>query len=180
MSDYVNKQDVQKKLRKANKRLSTMRNRGLGKLSVIPLALRENAKITGEKPNIKNFKMGRNPDYKRLEQLDKQLDKFLKSKWTTQKGRKQIFDKRLSTIVKRNDNLTIDRALVLYDVFSTDEYAKAKEKGLFDSRQIIELVSTTDNNAMSFERALNTVLTESNKPDFDVADAFERVKTLMK
>lgn len=176
----VDKKEVRKKLKRANARLAYMRKKDLGKLSAIPLALREHAKITGAMSET--FKMGRKPDMKTLEKLDTQLDRFLQSKWTTEKGRNEIYEKRLKTFAT-DKNLKLERnlALKLFDVFSTDVYEMAREKGLLDSTQLIELIKNEDNtnDALEFEQALQSVLELSKRNGYDNADAVQDIETAL-
>jgi hypothetical protein len=176
----VDKKEVRKKLKRANSRLAHMRKKGLSKLSVIPLALREHAKITGVMSET--FKMGRKPDTKTLEKLDRQLDQFLKSKWTTEKGRNEIYEKRLKTFATDKELLLErDLALKLFDVFSTDIYEIAKEKGLLDSTQLIELIKNEDNvnDAEDFEQAIQSAYELSKKNGYDVADGVQDIETVL-
>lgn len=159
--------DVRRKLNRANKRLVTMRRKGLGDLSVIPLALREYSKISGEVSDV--FKMPTDKSEARLKRTERQLDKFLNSKWTSQKGRAEIYRKRLATFEKK-DKLQLNKtqALKFFDIVNTDIYSKLKDMGYMDSEQIVELVRNSGRKrASSYEKALNSLYNYvQENPDF--------------
>ena len=152
-----NVSDVRKKLNRANKRLATMRRKGLGDLSVIPLALREYAKISGETADV--FKMPSDKSTAKLKRTERQLDKFLNSKWTSQKGRAEIYRKRLDTFEKKEElKLSKTQALKFFDIVNTDVYSKLKDMGHMDSEQIVELVRNSGRKkTSSYEKALNSL-----------------------
>lgn len=149
--------DVHRKIKRANKRLATMRKKGLGDLSVIPLALREYSKISGEMSDT--FKMPADKSEARLKRTERQLDKFLKSKWTSQQGRAEIYRKRLETFEKKEQlKLNKTQALKFFDIVNTDIYSKLKEMGYMDSEQIVELVRNSGRKrASTYEKALNNL-----------------------
>lgn len=168
--------DVRKKINRANKRLATMRRKGLGDLSVIPLALREYSKISGEMSDV--FKMPTDKSEARLKRTERQLDKFLNSKWTSQKGRAEIYRKRLATFEKKEElKLSKTQALKFFDIVNTDVYSKLKEMGYMDSEQIVELVRESGKKrASSFENALNSLYNYVQEhPDFKSEDAHKYI-----
>jgi hypothetical protein len=180
----VDKKELATKIKRANARLAYMRKKGYDNLSVVPLALREHGKITGaDKPS--NFKMGRKTSVKKLEQIDRQIDKFLNSKWTTSKGRSEILEKRLDAFTrnaKQSDkdrvyNMSRKQALTLFDTFATDVYEKAASLGMLDSRQLVDIIKSTNASADKIEKALTDAYTQAVLDGtLDAIDAFEYVK----
>lgn len=172
--------DVRRKINRANKRLATMRKKGLGDLSVIPLALREYSKISGETADT--FKMPTDKSEARLKRTERQLDKFLNSKWTSQKGRAEIYRRRLATFEKKEElKLSKTQALKFFDIVNTDVYSKLKEMGYMDSEQIVELVRNSGRKrASSFEKALNNLYDYvQENPNFKTEDLHRFIESEM-
>lgn len=133
------KKQAEKMTRQANRRLQSMRARDFGKLSVVDLALADQRKQL--KKNSSKFEVGKDANA-----TVKRMRKFLDSKWTTEKGRAEILEKRIKSFTRKKARkgeelkrpaLTKNKTLQLFDIFATDAYHKAKEKGL-DSEQLIE------------------------------------------
>jgi hypothetical protein len=176
MSDYVSdysklKKETQRKVATANKRLQRMRQQGYGNLSVIPLALREYSKITGKKADT--FKIGKAPSEEKLELINRQIDKFLQSDWTTSAGRKRIVEKRKATFKDVTKwGLTEKETVRLFDLFDTDAYSKAVEKGALDSRQAIDLIRE-GNDATLLEKALTEVIADASIKEDETLQAIK-------
>lgn len=173
--------DVRRKLNRANKRLATMRRKGLGDLSVVPLALREYSKISGEISDA--FKMPTDTSEAHLKRTERQLDRFLNSKWTSQNGRAEIYRKRLATFEKKDTlKLSKTQALKFFDIVNTDIYSKMKEMGYMDSEQIVELVRDSGRKrASSYEKALNNLYDYvQENPDFKKEDLHSYIEKELK
>lgn len=152
--------NIEKKIKKANELLEQMREDGYGDLSVINLATEQVRKVQGTDATPNRFPNIDEIPPARMAAYDTILDKFTQSKWTTEEGRQEIFDKRLSTF-RDNESLTKRRALQIYDIFDTDVYHRVIEKGLLDSKQVIDMVRHTrrgDRTARDFEQAFNALL----------------------
>lgn len=151
---------ILKKIEKANTLLNEMKKDGYGNLSVITLAEEQIRKLQDAEMLPDSFPSISDVPYEKLNAYDRILEKFINSPWTTEEGRNDIYKKRLSSF-QSNNKITKKRALQLYDIFDTDVYHQVIEKGLLDSKQIIDMVLHTRRGSatvLSFEQAFNALL----------------------
>ena len=170
MKKQKGKKRLEKEVRLANRRLQSMRSKGYGNLTVIERALAEFEKYS-KKTNAKKFSLDGVNTPKKRKLLKTQLNKFLSSEWTTDKGRKNILQKRINTFMRDKETggkwgLSETETLLLFDVFASDEYHKAIEKGMLSSDQVIDIVRTNNNSKSNdFERALKSLVKSNVEPD---------------
>ena len=168
----TDKKELRKKIKRANSRLDTLRKKGYGNISAIPLALKQMEISTGEIQN-KYFKMGRNKSEQDLEKIDAQVDRFLDSNWSTIRGIKNIVAKSASTLQK-NSNLSDEQLATMIDTFQLDVYNKAMELGGLSSKQIVNLAK--DGNKYSskdFEKAITEYVNKLAEQDIAEQDRFQ-------
>lgn len=168
----IDKKELRKKIKRANSRLDTLRKKGYGSISAIPLALKQMEIVTGEKQK-KYFKMGRNKTEKDLEKIEAQVDRFLDSNWSTIKGIKNIVAKSAATL-KENSNLTDEQLATVIDTFQIDVYSKAMELGGLSSKQIVNLVKDGNNYSIKdFEKAFTEYVDKVSEKDITEPDRFQ-------
>lgn len=168
----TDKKELRKKIKRANSRLDTLRNKGYGNISVIPLALKQMEIATGEAQK-KYFKIGRNKTEQELEKIDAQVDRFLNSNWSTIRGIKAIVTKSAVTL-QENSGLTDEQLATVIDTFQIDVYNKAMELGGLSSKQIVNLAK--DGNIYSskdFEKAFTKYVDKLSEKDIPEQDRFQ-------
>lgn len=168
----IDKKELRKKIKRANSRLDTLRKKGYGNISAIPLALKQMEIATGEK-QIKYFKMGRNRTDPDLEKIDAQVDRFLNSNWSTIRGIKAIVTKSASTLQKNSD-LSDEQLAAVIDTFQLDVYSKAMELGGLSSKQIVNLAKDGNNySSKDFEKAFTEYVDKLYEKDIPEQDRFQ-------
>ena len=168
----TDKKELRKKIKRANSRLDTLRKKGYGSISAIPLALKQMEIATGEKQK-KYFKMGRNKTEQDLEKIDAQVDRFLNSNWSTIRGIKAIVTKSTSTL-KKNSNLSDEQLANVIDTFQLDVYSKAMEIGGLSSKQIVNLAKDGNNySSKDFEQAFTKYIDKLAEKDIAEHDRFQ-------
>ena len=168
----TDKKELRKKIKRANSRLDTLRKKGYGNISAIPLALKQMEIATGEKQK-KHFKMGRNKTEQDLEKIDAQVDRFLNSNWSTIRGIKAIVTKSAATLQK-NSELTDEQIASVIDTFQLDVYSKATELGGISSKQIVNLAKDGNNySGKDFEKALTEYVDKLAEKDIAEQDRFQ-------
>ena len=168
----IDKKELRKKLKRANSRLDTLRKKGYGNISAIPLALKQMEIATGEKQK-KYFKMGRNKTEQDLEKIEAQVDRFLDSNWSTIKGIKNIVKKSASTLQKNSD-LSDEQLATAIDTFQLDVYSKAMELGGLTSKQVVNLAKDGNNySSKDFEKALTEYVDKLAEQDIAEQDRFQ-------
>ena len=168
----TDKKELRKKLKRANSRLDTLRKKGYGNISAIPLALKQMEIATGEKQK-KYFKMGRNKSEQDLEKIDAQVDRFLNSNWSTIRGIKAIVTKSAATLQK-NSELSDEQLATVIDTFQIDVYNKAMELGGLSSKQIVNLAKDGNNySGKDFEKALSEYVDKLAEKDIAEQDRFQ-------
>ena len=168
----TNKKELRKKIKRANSRLDTLRKKGYGNISAIPLALKQMEIATGEKQK-KYFKMGRNKTEQDLEKIEAQVDRFLDSNWSTIKGIKNIVKKSASTLQKNSD-LSDEQLATAIDTFQLDVYSKAMELGGLTSKQVVNLAKDGNNySSKDFEKALTEYVDKLAEQDIAEQDRFQ-------
>lgn len=168
----TDKKELRKKLKRANSRLDTLRKKGYGNMSAIPLALKQMEIATGDKQK-KYFKMGRNKTEQELEKIEAQVDRFLNSNWSTIKGIKTIVAKSASTLQK-NSNLSDEQLATMIDTFQLDVYNKAMEIGGLSSKQIVNLAKDGNNySSKDFEKAFTEYVDKVSEKDIPEQDRFQ-------
>lgn len=153
------RRELNKKMKQANALLTDMRTNGYGDLSVIERSLKQFQKITNNQKDI--FAAGRLSAIEKRMAI-KSVDKFINSKWVTERGRQEILDKRINAFTQLNGThqygLTREETLKLFDVFSSDEYHKLIEKRYLDSEQIIDIVRNTNKDSNDIIQAMKNAL----------------------
>ena len=168
----TDKKELRKKIKRANSRLDTLRKKGYGNISAIPLALKQMEIATGEKQK-KYFKMGRNKTEQDLEKIDAQVDRFLNSNWSTIRGIKAIVTKSAATLQK-NSELSDEQLATVIDTFQIDVYNKAMELGGLSSKQIVNLAKDGNNySGKDFEKALSEYVDKLAEKDIAEQDRFQ-------
>lgn len=168
----TDKKELRKKIKRANSRLDTLRKKGYGNISAIPLALKQMEIATGDKQK-KYFRMGRNKSEKDLEKIDAQIDRFLNSNWSTIRGIKTIVTKSASTL-KESNNLTDKQLATMIDTFQIDVYNKAMELGGLSSKQIVNLAKDGNNySSKDFEKAFTEYISKVTEKDIPEHDRFQ-------
>ena len=168
----TDKKELRKKIKRANSRLDTLRKKGYGNISAIPLALKQMEIATGEKQK-KYFKMGRNKTEQDLEKIEAQVDRFLNSNWSTIRGIKAIVTKSAATLQK-NSELTDEQLATVIDTFQLDVYNKAMELGGLSSKQIVNLSKDGNNySSKDFEKALTEYVVKLSEQDIAEQDRFQ-------
>ena len=168
----IDKKELRKKIKRANSRLDTLRKKGYGSISAIPLALKQMEIATGEKQQ-KHFKMGRNKTEQDLEKIEAQVDRFLNSNWSTIRGIKNIVAKSASTLQK-NSNLSDEQLATMIDTFQLDVYNKAMELGGLSSKQVVNLAKDGNNySSKDFEKALTEYVNKLAEQDIAEQDRFQ-------
>lgn len=168
----IDKKELRKKLKRANSRLDTLRKKGYGNISAIPLALKQMEIATGEKQK-KYFKMGRNKTEQDLEKIEAQADRFLNSNWSTIRGIKAIVTKSAATL-QENSNLTDEQLANVIDTFQLDVYNKAMELGGLSSKQIVNLAKDGNNySSKDFEKSLTEYVNKLAEQDIAEQDRFQ-------
>ena len=168
----TDKKELRKKIKRANSRLDTLRKKGYGNISAIPLALKQMEIATGEKQK-KHFKMGRNKTEQDLEKIESQVDRFLDSNWSTIRGIKAIVTKSAATL-QENSNLTDKQLATVIDTFQIDVYSKAMELGGLSSKQIVNLAKDGNNySSKDFEKAFTEYVNELAEQDIAEQDRFQ-------
>ena len=168
----TDKKELRKKLKRANSRLDTLRKKGYGNISAIPLALKQMEIVTGEKQK-KYFRMGRNKTEQDLKKIEAQVDRFLNSNWSTIRGIKTIVTKSASTLQKK-EGLSDAQIANAIDTFQFDVYSKAMELGGLASKQVVQAFKD-DTDALTMERALTEYVkkvSENDIPDDERFQAF--------
>lgn len=170
MKKQRGKKRLEREVKIANRRLQSMRSKGYGNLTVIERALAEFEKYS-KQSNAKIFSMSGIDTPKKQRLLKKQIGKFLNSEWTTDIGRKNILQKRIKSFMQNPETggkwgLSESETLLLFDVFATDEYHKAIEKGMLSSEQVIDIIrKNNDTNSSEFENALKSLVKSETPPD---------------
>ena len=166
------KKQLEKSVKEANRRLQSMQSQGLGKISTVKKGLREYAKITGAyKPTFEIPKKLKGAD---VELLQKNINKFLKSNWTTKKGRTAIYEKTKQTFMSGNvgilagQKLSEEKALRIMDSFGSTEVQRAIEKGLLSSDQIIQIVRDTEYTARQISEKISKAIKENVDSDMAI------------
>ena len=168
----IDKKELRKKIKRANSRLDTLRKKGYGNISAIPLALKQMEIATGEKQK-KHFKMGRNKTEQDIEKIDAQVDRFLSSNWSTIRGIKAIVTKSAATL-QENSELTDEQLATAIDTFQLDVYNKAMELGGLSSKQIVNLAKDGNNYSnKDFEKAFTKYVDKVSEKDIAEYDRFQ-------
>ena len=167
----TDKKELRKKIKRANSRLDTLRKKGYGSISAIPLALKQMEIATGE--TQKKFKTGRNKSEQELEKIEAQVDRFLDSNWSTIKGIKNIVAKSAATLQK-NSELTDEQLATMIDTFQLDVYNKSMELGGLSSKQIVNLAKDGNNySSKDFEKAFTEYVDKVSEKDIPEPDRFQ-------
>ena len=168
----IDKKELRKKIKRANSRLDTLRKKGYGSISAIPLALKQMEIATGETQK-KYFKTGRNKSEQELEKIEAQVDRFLDSNWSTIKGIKNIVAKSAATLQK-NSELTDEQLATMIDTFQLDVYNKSMEIGGLSSKQIVNLAKDSNNySSKDFEKAFTEYVEKVSEKDIPEQDRFQ-------
>ena len=168
----IDKKELRKKIKRANSRLDTLRKKGYGNISAIPLALKQMEIATGETQK-KYFRMGRNKSEQDLEKIDAQVERFLDSNWSTIKGIKNIVAKSAATLQK-NSELTDEQLATMIDTFQLDVYNKSMELGGLSSKQIVNLAKDSNNySSRDFEQAFTKYIDKLAEKDIAEQDRFQ-------
>lgn len=168
----TDKKELRKKIKRANSRLDTLRKKGYGSISAIPLALKQMEIATGEQQK-KHFKTGRNKTEQDLEKIEAQVDRFLNSNWSTIRGIKNIVAKSAATLQK-NSELTDEQLATMVDTFQLDVYSKAMELGGLSSKQIVNLAKDGNNySSKDFEKAFAEYVNKVSEKDIPEQDRFQ-------
>lgn len=172
------KKQLEKSVKEANRRLQSMQAQGLGKISAVKKGLHEYAKITGAyKPS---FDIPKNLKGADVELLQKSINKFLHSKWTSAQGRQAIYEKTKQTFMSGRvailggKKLSEEKALRIMDTFNNTEVQRAIEKGMLSSDQIIQIVRDTEHT----ERQIVSKIGQAIKDNISQEKAFDYVKGL--
>lgn len=170
MKKQKGKKRLERDIKIANRRIQSMKSKGYGNLTVIERALAEFEKYS-KQSNAKKFSLDGINTAKKRKLLKAQLGKFLSSEWTTDVGRKNILKKRIKAFTRDTETggkwgLSEKETLLLFDVFASDEYHKAIEKGMLSSGQVIDIVRKNNNsNSNDFEKALKSLVKSNIEPD---------------
>lgn len=155
--------ELKRKISRANKRLRTLRKSGHGNISAIPLALKQMEIATGTKQK-KFFKIGRGKKTdKDYEKIEKQVDRFLQSDWSTVHGIKAITARSAATL-QNKEKLTDVQIANAVDTFQLDVYSKAMELGGLASKQVVQAFKD-DTNALTMEKALTEYVKKISEND---------------
>ena len=142
------RRELNRKMVQANSLLEQLRRDGYGDLTIIDRSLKQFQKIVGGSKNV--FEAGR-LSYIEKRMAIRSIDKFISSKWVTEKGREDILNNRIKAFTNIDSQheygLTEEQTLKLFDVFASKEYHKMINKKYLDSEQIIDIVRTNDNTA---------------------------------
>ena len=167
----TDKKELRKKIKRANSRLDTLRKKGYGSISAIPLALKQMEIATGETQK-KYFKTGRNKSEQELEKIEAQVDRFLNSNWSTIRGIKAIVTKSAATL-QENSELTDEQLATAIDTFQLDVYNKAMELGGLSSKQIINLAKDDNYSGRDFEKAFTEYVDKVSEKDIPEQERFQ-------
>ena len=156
-------EELKRKISRANKRLRTLRKTGHGNISAIPLALKQMEIATGTKQK-KFFKIGRGKKTdKDYEKIEKQIDRFLQSEWSTVRGIKAIASRSAATLQKK-EGLTDAQIENAIDTFQLDVYSKAMELGGLASKQVVQAFKD-DTDALTMEKAFTEYVKKVSEND---------------
>lgn len=129
---------LKKRIDKANDMLADAKKAGYGNSYSMQLALKQHAKARGEK-SAERFEFGKAAtDRENYELVNRQLDKFFKSKWITEKGRKEIAAKARATLLGNERlNLSENNLADFYEIMSTDTVKEFMTAARLSSDQLV-------------------------------------------
>lgn len=165
---YTKKSPIYGKINEANKRLSEMRKKGYEDMRPVKLAEYDIKKRDSRAEKFSVFKnVGNGKELlteKEQKLLEKEIDSFLKSKWTTNEGREEIWNKSISSFKNLYNAKDKDAIIHIYEIMSTDVYEMliSQSAGALDSKQVASMLSDISNISSDFSaRKIEQVMTEA-------------------
>ena len=169
--------------KEANAVLKKMTEEGYADMNIVTKSLATYGNIVGINSETM-FKIPQRLSREKKIMATSVLDKFLSSKWTTEKGRTEIYNKKLKTFTQKKSEggkygLSKKTALKLFDVFASDTYHRLLEKYQLDSEQIIDLVRV--NKHVNSDTIIQAMINASKgskirtQPRQSIQDSVERI-----